>query len=109
SPSSFSNGPSSIELISDWITACMKYMKESNISSIVPTDDAQRAYSDHVDRLGAAGGLWFEAKTSWYLGTNIEGKKVQLLNFAGGIPAYAKLCHDSAANGYDGFNLKRTS
>ncbi|KAJ3981158.1 hypothetical protein F5890DRAFT_587410 [Lentinula detonsa] len=107
SPSSFSNGPSSIELISDWIIKCMKYMKENNISSIVPTDDAQRAYSDHVDRLGASSGLWFESKTSWYLGSNIEGKKVQLLNFAGGIPAYAKLCHDSAANGYDGFNLKR--
>ncbi|KAJ3792682.1 cyclohexanone monooxygenase [Lentinula aff. detonsa] len=106
SPSSFSNGPSSIELISDWIIKCMKYMKENNISSIVPTDDAQRAYSDHVDRLGASSGLWFESKTSWYLGSNIEGKKVQLLNFAGGIPAYAKLCHDSAANGYDGFNLK---
>ncbi|KAJ3885780.1 cyclohexanone monooxygenase [Lentinula edodes] len=105
SPSSFSNGPSTIELTSDWIIQCIKHMKENNISSIVPTEEAQHAYSELVDQLGAAA-LWSEAKTSWYMGKNIEGKKAQMLQFSGGIPAYAKLCNDSAAAGYRGFHLK---
>ncbi|KAJ3993013.1 cyclohexanone monooxygenase [Lentinula boryana] len=108
SPSSFTNGPSSIELTSDWIIDCMKFMKENNISSIVPTVEAQHAYSELVDQLGAVG-LWSRAKTSWYMGSNVEGKKTQMLQFSGGIPAYAKLCNDSAEKGYDGFHLKTAS
>lgn len=83
-------------------------MKANNISSIVPTNEAQHAYSEHLNQLGSAG-LWSEAKTSWYLGSNISGKKTQMLQFPGGIPAYAKLCNDSAAKGYHGFDLKRSS
>ncbi|KAJ3780794.1 cyclohexanone monooxygenase [Lentinula aff. detonsa] len=105
SPSSFSNGPSSIEYTSEWIINCIKHMKDNNISSIVPTEEAQHAYSEHVDQLGAAG-LWLGAKTSWYLGTNIKGKKTQMLQFPSGIPPYAKLCNDSASKGYEGFHLK---
>ncbi|KAJ3792681.1 cyclohexanone monooxygenase [Lentinula aff. detonsa] len=105
SPSSFSNGPSSIEYTSEWIINCIKHMKDKNISSIVPTEEAQHAYSEHVDQLGAAG-LWLGAKTSWYLGTNIKGKKTQMLQFPSGIPPYAKLCNDSASKGYEGFHLK---
>ncbi|KAJ3898747.1 cyclohexanone monooxygenase [Lentinula edodes] len=107
SPSSFSNGPSSIEYTSEWIINLIKHMKENNISSIVPTEEAQHAYSKHVDELGAAG-LWLGAKTSWYLGTNIKGKKSQMLQFPTGIPAYAKLCNDSAAKAYDGFDMKQS-
>ncbi|KIK62761.1 hypothetical protein GYMLUDRAFT_41664 [Collybiopsis luxurians FD-317 M1] len=105
SPSSFSNGPSSLELTSEWILDMIKYMKENNISSAVPTEGAQHAYSELVNQLGQTG-LWFKAK-SWYLGCNVEGKRVQMLQFPGGIPAYAKLCNDSANKGYDGFDLKR--
>ncbi|KAJ3991430.1 cyclohexanone monooxygenase [Lentinula boryana] len=107
SPSSFTNGPSSIELTSDWIINCVKHMKENGISSIVPTEEAQYAYSELVNQLGSVG-LWNGAKTSWYLGKNIQGKKTQMLQFPGGIPTYAKLCNESAAKGYEGFDLKRT-
>ncbi|KAJ3848875.1 cyclohexanone monooxygenase [Lentinula lateritia] len=108
SPSSFSNGPSSIELTSEWIIDCIRFMMANNISSIVPTNEAQHAYSELLNQLGSAG-LWSEAKTSWYFGSNISGKKTQMLQFPGGIPAYAKLCNDSAAKGYHGFDLKRSS
>ncbi|KAF5378216.1 hypothetical protein D9757_009172 [Collybiopsis confluens] len=105
SPSSFSNAPSSVELTSEWIIDFIKYMKEKHISSAVPTEPAQHAYSEMVDQLGAKG-LWFKAK-SWYLGFNIEGKKVQMLQFPGGIPAYEKLINASAGKNYEGFDLKR--
>ncbi|KAF9070157.1 cyclohexanone monooxygenase [Rhodocollybia butyracea] len=104
SPSSFSNGPSTVELTSEWIIDCIKYMKEHNISTIVPTKDAQHAYSEHVDQL-ASTGLWFKAK-SWYTGSNIEGKKQQMLQFPGGVPMYNRMCVDAAAKGYQGFDLK---
>ncbi|KAJ3900726.1 cyclohexanone monooxygenase [Lentinula edodes] len=105
SPAGLSNGPSSIEMTSEWIINCIKYLKENNFSSIVPIEEAQLAYSEHVDQLGAAA-LWSKAKNSWYMGSNIEGKKVQMLQFPGGLPAYAKLCNDAATNSYDGFHLK---
>ncbi|KAE9387851.1 cyclohexanone monooxygenase [Gymnopus androsaceus JB14] len=108
SPCSFSNGPTTIELTSDWIIECIRYMKDKRISSIVPTEEAQNAYSEQVDVLGAAA-LWSKAATSWYMACNIPGKKPQMLQFPGGIPAYAKLCNDSAENGYKGFDMKRFS
>ncbi|KAE9396752.1 FAD dependent oxidoreductase [Gymnopus androsaceus JB14] len=108
SPCSFSNGPSTIELTSDWIIKCIRYMKDNRISSIVPTEEAQKAYSEQVDILGAAA-LWSKAQTSWYMASNVPGKKPQMLQFSGGVPAYAKLCNDSAENGYAGFDVKRFS
>ncbi|KAJ3975768.1 cyclohexanone monooxygenase [Lentinula raphanica] len=107
SPSSFTNGPSSIELTSEWIISCVNHLKSNNISSIVPTEEAQHAYTELVAQLGSVG-LWDKAKTSWYLGKNIKGKKTQMLQFPGGVPAYAKLCRESAEKGYEGFHLKRS-
>ncbi|KAE9392011.1 FAD/NAD(P)-binding domain-containing protein [Gymnopus androsaceus JB14] len=106
SPSSFTNGPSCIEFTSDWIVKCIQYMKDNQISRIVPTEEAQAAYSEIVNQLGAAG-LWLGAKHSWYMGTNIPGKKTQMLQFPGGFPAWIKLCNDAAANGYAGFDMSR--
>ncbi|KAJ3756215.1 cyclohexanone monooxygenase [Lentinula raphanica] len=108
SPSSLSIGPTASEFGSHWITECIKYMKQNHFSSIVATEDAQRAYSEHVDKLGAAG-LWLGAKTSPYMGTNIPGKKAQMMQFPGGFPAYVKLCNDSAAKGYNGFKFNKQS
>ncbi|KAJ3839598.1 cyclohexanone monooxygenase [Lentinula raphanica] len=105
SPSSFTNGPSIIELTSEWVIGCIKFMKENNLSSIVPTAEAQHAYSELVEQIGSAF-LWSKAKTSWYMGSNIEGKKKQMLQFPGGIPAWMKLCNDSAERGYEGFHIK---
>ncbi|KAJ3725241.1 FAD dependent oxidoreductase [Lentinula raphanica] len=108
SPSALAIAPTAIEFGSDWVTDCIKYMKQNNFSSIVPTEEAQHAYSKHVDKLGAAG-LWLGAKTSPYMGTNIPGKKMQMLQFSGGFPAYVKLCNDSAAKGYPGFKFSKRS
>ncbi|KAE9399195.1 cyclohexanone monooxygenase [Gymnopus androsaceus JB14] len=108
SPAEFSNGPTTIELTSDWIIECIQYMKENQISSMVPTKEAQDEYTGKVHQLGAAG-LWLGAKRSWYMGRNIPGKKIQMLQFSGGVPAYAKLCEDEAAKGYAGFDIKRST
>ncbi|KAE9390459.1 cyclohexanone monooxygenase [Gymnopus androsaceus JB14] len=106
SPAAFSNGPTGLELTSDLIIKCIQYMKENHISSMVPTKEAQDEYTGKVHELGAAG-LWLEAKRSWWVGKNIPGKKTEILGFSGGIPAYAKLCDDVVAKGYEGFQIKR--
>lgn len=80
-------------------------MKDNQISTIVPTKEAQDKYSDLINEL-ADMGLWLGAKHSWYMGSNIPGKKVQMLQFPGGVPAYATLCNNAAAKDYEGFQLK---
>ncbi len=81
-------------------------MRENKYSRIVATPEAQTMYSEQRQG-GASRVLWLGAKYSWYMGTNIPGKKTELLQFPGGVPMYSKMCNDSAAKGYEGFDLKR--
>jgi cyclohexanone monooxygenase len=47
----------------------------------------------------------FDQADSWYLGANIPGKKRQLLNFPGGVPAYLERLKTLKDKGYEGFEI----
>ena len=42
---------------------------------------------------------------SWYMGTNVEGKKPQLLVYAGGVGVYGRLCDEVKERGFEEFVL----
>lgn len=42
---------------------------------------------------------------SWYSGANIPGKKVEPLNWAGGMVEYVDSLHKSLENDYQGWNV----
>ena len=42
---------------------------------------------------------------SWYLGSNVAGKKRMLMALVGGFPAYADHCAAVADRGYEGFHI----
>ena len=42
---------------------------------------------------------------SWYNGSNIPGKPVEVLNYGGGLPTYGAKFAASADHGYAGFKL----
>ena len=100
-PTAFATGPASAEAQGEWIVACLKYMREKQLTSIDPTREAEKEYREHVNEIGEKG-LFKEAK-SWYYGDNIPGKPREALNYMAGLPAYRKKCWECAENGYNGF------
>ncbi|KIJ29796.1 hypothetical protein M422DRAFT_235129 [Sphaerobolus stellatus SS14] len=107
-PTAFCNGPTCCEIQSEWIVNCITYLRDNNITRIEPSREAEEEWSNNVDKI-FSGQLFSEAK-SWYTGANIPGKKVQSLNFTGGLPAYVERISTVAKKGYEGFILsgKRT-
>ena len=43
--------------------------------------------------------------SSWYMGSNIEGKPEIFLPYVGGFPEYVKKCQTISLSGYEGFLL----
>ncbi len=50
-------------------------------------------------------GMLFTKTDSWFMGTNISGKKYGFLFYAGSAPAFRDKCAEVAGNGYEGFRL----
>lgn len=78
-------------------------MRARHLTRIEPTQEAEDAFVSTVDDIYSTG-LWNRAK-SWYIGANVPGKRVQSLNFTGGVPLYARICNESASDSYKGFVL----
>lgn len=104
SPSVLSNMLTSIECHVDWITTLLDHMREQGVNRIEPT---QQAEDNWVDTSNDAGDLTlFPQASSWYMGTNIPGKRRTMLPFAGGVGLY-KLVVDGVANSYyNGFEMR---
>jgi cation diffusion facilitator CzcD-associated flavoprotein CzcO len=92
------------ETIVEWITDCIRYVREKGFARIAPTPEAEEAWVEHAAEL-ASHTLLSDAK-SWFVGANIPGKKRALLLYANTAPAYRNKCAEVAANGYEGFQLQ---
>ena len=71
--SAFCNYTVCAEMIVEWITDCIRYMREKDFTRIAPTPQAEEAWVEHANEL-AAGTLLSDAN-SWFMGANIPGKK----------------------------------
>jgi len=92
------------ETIVEWISDCIRYMREKNFARIAPTPQAEEAWVEHANELGTHT-LLSDAK-SWFMGSNIPGKKRAILLYANTAPAYRAKCAEVAAKGYEGFLLQ---
>ena len=102
-PSAFCNGPTCAELQGDFVVGCIEHMRRNNFRRIEATQEAEEAWRDHVAELANA--TLFPRAQSWYMGTNIPGKKREMLVYPGGLPLYLQKCRASADAGYTGFVL----
>ena len=102
--SAFCTYPVCAEMVVEWITNCIKHIRDKGYSRIQPTVKAEEAWIEHTHQM-ASQTLLSDAK-SWFMGSNIPGKKRALLLYANTAPNYKKLCEDSAAKGYEGFELQ---
>tara|TARA_B100000029_G_scaffold516709_2_gene633044 strand:+ start:20178 stop:21794 length:1617 start_codon:yes stop_codon:yes gene_type:complete len=104
SPSVLSNMITSIEQHVEWITDCITFMNESNLSEIEATESSEKEWTTHVAEIAEDSPMRF-ACNSWYLGANIPGKTRVFMPYAGGIPKYIEKCNEVSSKDYQGFNL----
>ena len=105
SPSVLSNMIPSIEQHVEWITDCLEYLRSHDAATIEATTEAENTWVAHVNEL--AHSTLFAATKSWYTGANIPGKPRIFMPYVGGINLYREKCTQVAADGYDGFILKK--
>lgn len=105
-PTAFLNGPTAAELEGDWVVHVISDLTERGIERVEPTLAASKAWHQHVLDL-AAPSLFYKAK-SWYIGANVPGKRVEMLQYPGGAPAYRQRLWDEAEKGYPGLILNQS-
>jgi len=103
SPSVFSNMVYANELHVEWIAALLAHLKENHKENVVPTPEAEKAWTEHVQEVGK--GMLLLQNKSWYMGSNIPGKPRSILPYTGGIPRYNGKLKEVVAKGYEGFTI----
>ena len=104
SPSVLTNMPQSIDQNVTWITDCISYLIKNNFAKIEAEEQAMNAWMEHVQE-EVDGTLFPNAKHSWYLGANIEGKPRVFMPYVGGLNKYRKICKEVANDNYRGFRF----
>jgi cation diffusion facilitator CzcD-associated flavoprotein CzcO len=102
--SAFCNYTVCAEAIVEWITDCIKYLRDHQYSRIEPTQQTEQEWVEHVNSLGS---LTFIGKgESYFMGSNIPGKPRGILLYANTALAYRTKLAEVAAKGYEGFQLQ---
>lgn len=103
SPAVIGNVIVSIEQHVDWITECLKYLRDNKLNRIEATLDAQDAWVEHVNALAAR--TLLPKANSWYLGANIPGKPRVFIPYVAGVGPYRRECDKVVEAGYQGFQM----
>jgi cation diffusion facilitator CzcD-associated flavoprotein CzcO len=99
----FCNYTRCAEVVAEWVSDCINHLSIHGFTRIEATKEAEKAWTEHSNSL--TDGMLFTKTNSWFMGTNIPGKKKNFLFYAGGAPAYREKCAQVAADGYEGFLL----
>lgn len=107
-PASFCNVPRCSEMVVEWITDCIHYMRDKGYARISATPEAEEKWVRHSAELATHSFLTRPDTPggSWFVGANIPGKARVPLLYANSAPNYRKECAEVAARGYEGFVLK---
>jgi cation diffusion facilitator CzcD-associated flavoprotein CzcO len=92
------------EKVVEWITDCIRFVRDNNYSRIAPTAEAEDAWVKHVNEVGSQ--TLLSGTKSWFVGDNIPGKAHAILLYANTAPAYRAKIAEVAAKGYKGFQLQ---
>ncbi len=102
--SAFCNYPVCAEMVVEWIAGAIEHLRANNLGSIEATPEAEEAWVQHSVEL--ASHSFLSDADSWFMGSNIPGKKRVLVLYSNSAPAYRAKCEEVAANGYEGFALR---
>ncbi len=101
----FCNFTRCAEVVAEWVAECIGSMRENGYNRIEADAQAEAAWTEHANSLTE--GMLFTKTDSWFMGTNIKGKKRTFLFYAGGAPAFRDKIAEVANSGYDGFVLSK--
>lgn len=89
----------------EWITTCIRHMRETGNNAIEPTLEGEDAWVRDHDETANANLI---AKTnSWYTGSNVPGKPRRVLSYTGGVGTYRDKCDQMAKQGYPSFRMSK--
>jgi cyclohexanone monooxygenase len=95
----------SIEQHVDWIFDCLDYLDANGIKLIEPDEEYEKDWVQHNQDMAKP--HIRSSCSSWYKGSNVEGKPEVFLPYIGGFPAYVKKCEEISKSGYKGFLLTK--
>ncbi len=99
----FCNFTRCAEVVGNWVRDCVKYLRDHGYQRMEAEKAAQEAWVEHAASLTE--GMLFTKTDSWFMGSNVPGKKRQFLFYAGGMPSFREKINEVAAKGYEGFRL----
>ncbi|KAI9644788.1 hypothetical protein NHQ30_006815 [Ciborinia camelliae] len=100
-PTAFSNGPSCLQFQAEYVSDTIKELTEKNITYFEAKKEAEEDWYRRLSEVWNAS--LFPLAKSWYQGANIPGRKIEPLNWAGGIPEYRASLARSNENNYQGW------
>jgi cation diffusion facilitator CzcD-associated flavoprotein CzcO len=106
SPSLLSNVMVSIEEHIDWFIALIRYMSVHGHVEVETTHDVEQAWVAHVNE--RAKETLYLSTDSYYNGAEVAGKPRVFMAYTGGVRGYRRLLQSCAAEGYTGFELRKT-
>ena len=92
------------EPLVEWVTACIRYIRDNGFTRISPTLQSENDWVNHVNEAGA--NILRTKADSWFVGANIPGKARALLTAPDSAPVMRAKRAEVAANGYEGFLLQ---
>ena len=92
------------EPLVEWVTECIRYVRENEYVRISPTPEAEDEWVNHVNEEGSK--ILRSQANSWFVGANIPGKARALLTSPDTAPVMRAKRADVAARGYEGFLLE---
>jgi len=104
-PTAFSNGPSCTQFQAEWIDRTIKSCEEKGITRIEAKEEAEEDWSRRLKEKWDAS--LFPLAKSWYQGSNIPGKRIEPLNWAGGMVAYVETLDKSVQNDFQDWIISK--
>jgi cyclohexanone monooxygenase len=98
SPSVRANVAMAIEQHVDWMLDCLDHMRDHGKSVVEAELGPSEAWMDHV--ADVADQTIFVKVDSWYMGSNIPGKRRMFMPYVGGLDRFDEACCREAAAGY---------
>ncbi|WP_066663897.1 MULTISPECIES: flavin-containing monooxygenase [unclassified Sphingomonas] len=105
SPSLLSNVLLSSEEQIDWLADLFRHAADHDIDEIEVTATAERDWVAHLNE--RAQETLYVKTPSYYLGAEMPGKPRVFMPYSGGVRGYRRILERTAANGYEGFVLRR--
>ena len=105
SPGVLANYPPQIELQLGWIADFLCYLVDRGYTRAETSLDAQDEWCERVNAVARGTMCTADSCSSWYNGSNIEGKPRVFLPYVGGLTKYMERCNEVAARRYTGFEL----